>query len=223
MFSLWFVLAIAAAIADWAALYWDKPKVNYFTKPAVMIFLILWTLQETGWQSGFLWFGLALLFCLAGDVILLLPDRLFVGGLAAFLLGHICYLIGFNQQPAEPSAKMFLVVITVGLVAGYVFRLIRLRMISKIDRFEKAAVSVYGLVITFMLLSASLNLVNPNWSQGAAILATVGASLFFSSDSLLAFNRYVKKIPRGQLIVRVLYHLGQFGLIYGVLLWFLKI
>ncbi|NTV37448.1 MAG: hypothetical protein HGA53_10890, partial [Anaerolineaceae bacterium] len=155
MLSIWLILAAAAAVADWAALYWGKNTVNYFTKPAVMVFLILWTLQLTGWQGGFIWFGLALIACLIGDVLLLLPPRFFLSGLAAFMLGHICYLVGFNQQPAAPSSGMFLIVVTVGLVAGYVFRLIRLKMRTRVSRFEMLAISVYGLVITFMLLSAS--------------------------------------------------------------------
>src|SRR3974390_2534504 len=41
------------------------------------------------------WFVVALVFCLAGDVLLMVPRDLFVGGLAAFLLGHLCYVAGF--------------------------------------------------------------------------------------------------------------------------------
>jgi uncharacterized membrane protein YhhN len=43
----------------------------------------------------------------------------------------------------------------------------------------------------------------------------VGAVLFFVSDSLLAWNRFVTPLPRGSLLVIVAYHVGQMALIAG--------
>ena len=41
------------------------------------------------------WFVAALVCSLAGDVLLMLPTDRFVAGLAAFLVGHLCYVAGF--------------------------------------------------------------------------------------------------------------------------------
>ena len=48
-----------------------------------------------------------------------------------------------------------------------------------------------------------------------AALIALGAILFFTSDALLAWNRFVAPIARGKMLVIVAYHLGQMLLILG--------
>jgi uncharacterized membrane protein YhhN len=43
-------------------------------------------------------------------------------------------------------------------------------------------------------------------------LAVVGALLFFASDSLIAWNRFVVPLPWAPTAIIVTYHLGQWGL-----------
>ena len=48
------------------------------------------------------WFVAALVFSLAGDVLLMLPREQFVAGLSAFLVAHLCYIVGFwTDGPAR--------------------------------------------------------------------------------------------------------------------------
>ena len=94
MFTWLFFAAVAFAFLDWAST-WKGWKVRlYIAKPATLIFLILWTLQISGWQGHMLWFGLGLCFSLLGDIALLLSPRFFMVGLGSFLLAHIAYLVG---------------------------------------------------------------------------------------------------------------------------------
>ena len=44
------------------------------------------------------WFVAALVLCLIGDVFLMLPQDLFVFGLASFLLGHLAYIVGHARR-----------------------------------------------------------------------------------------------------------------------------
>ena len=53
------------------------------------------------------WFVAALVFSLAGDVLLMLPREQFVAGLAAFLVAHLCYIVGFWTD--GPALVPFLV------------------------------------------------------------------------------------------------------------------
>ena len=76
---------------------------------------------------------------------------------------------------------------------------------------------IYLLVICMMLFSSVLTLFRPDWILPAAGLAATGGILFFISDNLLVINRFIKPFPNARLWVRICYHLGQLGLITGVL------
>jgi hypothetical protein len=69
-----------------------------------------------------------------------------------------------------------------------------------------------------MVLTASRTLSNPAWVITHALLACLGALLFYLSDAVLAWNRFVSPVGRGHLIVMVMYHLGQIALVTGAAL-----
>lgn len=224
MFTLPLFIAGGFAFLDWAST-WKGWKIRlYIAKPATLLFLILWTLQQTGWQGGMLWFGIGLSLSLLGDIALMLGPRFFMVGLGAFLLAHAGYLIGFNQQPAPFTLGIFLVAIAVGLAASFVLRLIRpgIMGVPRGKRFL-TAVLLYGTTLTLMLLSALITLFRPDWQLTHAAFAAVGAALFFTSDSILAYDRFVRKLKHGQSYVHLTYHVGQACLIIGAMLHFLPL
>ena len=53
-----------------------------------------------------------------------------------------------------------------------------------------------------------------------AMLVSMGAFLFYISDIILAWNRFVTPIRNGRVINIAIYHLGQIALIIGVALQF---
>jgi uncharacterized membrane protein YhhN len=59
-----------------------------------------------------------------------------------------------------------------------------------------------------------------DWNTNAAALTGAGGILFFTSDLLLAFDRFVKPVRHGALIIMVTYHLAQIALVGGALLQF---
>jgi uncharacterized membrane protein YhhN len=224
MFTWLFFAAVGFAFLDWAST-WKGWKVRlYIAKPATLLLLILWTVQVSSWQGGMVWFGIGLCLSLAGDIALMLNPRFFMAGLGAFLLAHVAYLIGFNQVPAPFSFGIFMVAITVGLAASVVFRLIRpgIMCVPRGKRFL-TAVMLYGATLTLMLLSALITLFRPDWLVSHATLAAVGAALFFTSDSILAYDRFVRKLKHGQSYVHLTYHVGQMLLVIGAMLHFLAI
>jgi uncharacterized membrane protein YhhN len=167
-----------------------------------------------------MWFGLGVLFSLAGDVLLLWGDRFFLPGLFAFLLTHTFYIIGLNSIPPALSLWSLLLALVLALGSARILRRI-LAGIHASGRSRLAVpVAIYGLVITLMLLSALLTLSNLQWSAWASLLAAVGAFLICSSDVILAWNKFVKPINRGRLINISLYELGQILLVAGVVLQF---
>lgn len=224
MFTWPFFAAVAFAFLDWAST-WKGWKIRlYIAKPATLFFLILWVFLTTQLHGLMLWFGIGLGFSLIGDVALMLNPRFFMVGLGAFLLAHVSYLIGFNQQPVPLNFGVVMVALTVALAAFFVLRLIR-PGIMRVPRGKRFLTSVvfYGTTLALMLLSALITLFRPEWQPLHAIFVSVGAALFFSSDSILAYDRFVRKMKHGQSYVHLTYHVGQGCLIIGAMWHFLSL
>ena len=83
-------------------------------------------------------------------------------------------------------------------------------------------VRVYATVISLMLFSALMTLFRTDWASTPAYLVSLGAILFISSDMPLAWNKFVKPIWRGRLVLMIAYHLGQTALIAGTIGQFWK-
>lgn len=218
-----FFAAIAFAFLDWAST-WKGWKIRlYIAKPATLLFLILWTYQVTHWRGGMIWFGIALVFSLLGDIALMLNARYFMLGLASFLLAHLSFLIGFNQQPPPLTLGTILMAILVGISAARVLRTLKpgLMKVPRGKRFLTAVVS-YGLTLALMVFSALVTNFRTDWSILPSALCAGGAILFYISDTLLGYDRFVVKVKHGQSYVHLTYHLGQIGLVTGAMLHFLK-
>jgi len=223
LFTWAFFIAAGFAFLDWAST-WKGWKIRlYVAKPATMIFLILWTFQVTAWQGHMLWFGLALVFSLIGDVALMLNPRYFMAGVGAFFLAHAAYLIGFNQTPIPFTLGVILSAGLVIIAAIRVFQLIKPGVI-KIPRGKRflAAVTAYGATLSLMLFSALITLFKADWSLLAGVLAAIGGTLFFTSDTILAYDRFVRKLKHGQSYVHLTYHLAQGCIVSGAILHFLR-
>ena len=117
------VLAIAlavAALANWRAVARGQREIETLAKPAFMVLLIAlaWLMHADAVSYGqFLLAGLVL--SLIGDVLLLGDsDVHFLGGLVAFLLGHLAYIAAFRRVPGDGPIwiGVLLVVLAVGVV-----------------------------------------------------------------------------------------------------------
>jgi hypothetical protein len=73
-----------------------------------------------------------------------------------------------------------------------------------------------------MLLSAILTFYRVDWKPSASGLVSLGAILFYFSDIILAWNKFVKPVRNGRVMNMITYHLGQIALVSGVLLQFGK-
>lgn len=216
-------VAIAFAFLDWAST-WKGWKIRlYIAKPATLLFLIFWTVQVTQWQGGMIWFGIALVFSLIGDIALMLNPRYFMVGLGAFLMAHLSFLVGFNQQLPSLNIGTIAMAILVGVSAVFVLSALKpgVLRVPRGKRFLTAVVS-YGLTLALMVFSALTTFFRTEWSLVSAILVSVGAVLFYISDTTLGYDRFVRKLKHGQSYVHLTYHLGQIGLVTGAMLHFLN-
>ncbi len=217
MFVGGIVLALFCSTMDWLVVFTQKARLKYITKPLVMVILFLWLYLETNFRGFSLFFGFGIVFSLAGDIWLMLPGRFFLAGLFSFLLAHVSYIVGLNQTPLPFSLPSLAVVTLVVLAAISLFCKIRfgfMRMIGTLR--ARFPLALYGLGLIVMLLSGVSTLFRDAWDLSAAWMVTIGALLFFVSDSLLGFDRFVKPFHNARLLVRITYHLGQIILIAGI-------
>lgn len=211
------ILAFIFAALESLALWKGWRKLEYVAKPAVMVCLLIWLLTTAGMRGAPLWFEVGILFSLAGDVALLFIDRFFMLGLINFLMGHMAYLIGFNTPlPQTTTVWSIGLAVVIGLGSVRVLRRIVTSIRAKGQKRLVVPVIIYGTVITLMLLAAMLTLFRLEWNATAALLVSFGSALFYFSDILLAWHRFVSPIKNGRMLNIGMYHLAQIMIVIGV-------
>ena len=153
------------------------------------------------------WVMLALLLCLAGDVLLLFR-RAFVAGLVAFLVGHLAFVAAFAAllPPHGWPAALALTPLAASAAAA-------IWLSPSLGRM-RAPVLAYIAVITVMVWGA-LSVVAAG--NGPWFLAA-GALLFYLSDLTVAYDRFVRKAFAARTFGLPAYYLGQllFALTVGL-------
>lgn len=156
------------------------------------------------------WVAAGIVCSLIGDVLLMLPQNLFVAGLVAFLCGHACFIAAFlNDSGLAVRPSAWLACLLVGGANLYL-------LWPSIPPALHVPVAVYGLLLSSMGGLA----VARAWFHAAmadrlalpARRAALGGVLFMLSDSLLAWDRFHAALP-----LATLWILGS----YYAALWFI--
>ena len=199
-------MAIAGVIAvlDWWAVATDRRGIERWAKPAVMVFLIAAAVlipAESDWIRWWIVIGLA--FGLVGDV-LLYADR-FIPGAAAFLVGHLAYIVALVPIEHPLPAVAF------GLVIVGAFAISLGRCIVRGAWRQSPLLG--GIVVAYMItIGAVVVLAVGSWST----IAGIAALLFMASDTLLAWARFVGSAPGGRVAVMVTYQLAQAAFVLAI-------
>lgn len=212
-------VVVLVSVVEWFAAALNIQRVRYVTKPLSLLLLIVWFSINHGWEGQSFWFGLGLIGSLIGDIALLAKHRFFLTGLLGFLSAHLFYLIGFNPTLPPPRPAILLALAAVIGVAILIDR----RIVPGVEKLPKTRrlkipVRAYGIFISLMLLSAILTWFRPGWNPLTAGLVSLGAALFFASDTILATHQFVRPVRGRGLWVMCTYHLAQFAIVSGVLL-----
>jgi uncharacterized membrane protein YhhN len=185
----------------------SRRHVEYVCKPAAAAaFFATALVVDPTFADTRVWFCVALAWCLAGDVFLMLPRDAFVAGLAAFLVAQLCFALGFALHPSSTFALLVgiavVAVVAVPLAARFVGAL------RAAGHAQLAApVLAYVVAIGAMVACAI---------GSGVVVGIVGAGCFFVSDALIAETRFVGPRSWGPLTVIVTYHLALAGLVVSL-------
>lgn len=204
--------------------YHQQKLVLFLSKPLLMPILIAMYAMSTRIQTTFdkLITG-GLLFGWIGDIVLMFNNNdLFVFGLAAFLIGHILYIIAFannikkSNYKASGMNKFILALLPIFYLLVLYFYLFPHIVHSETNKPFLIPVSVYALTIVTMTLYALWRIGSSNKTSVALVIA--GAFTFVISDSLIAINKFVEPIPYANLFIMFTYCLAQLWIVTGSIL-----
>lgn len=155
---------------------------------------------------------LALIFSFFGDALLSLQfinSNFFIFGLLAFFCAHCFYIwLNLNKIGAKFSVSIFVAILPMLAWAIYLLRMAH----------EKAGglfipVCAYSAILCGLYYSAIVareKLSRTNWA-----ILFYGIVLFIASDSMIAINKFIIKMPFFDFAIMFTYILAQFMIVYA--------
>lgn len=151
-----------------------------------------------------------LIFGMIGDIVMnlrfVLPgdagQKAFLGGILAFLIGHILYLLALIPISIHLPASIIIgAILAVGLLT-YIFKTMEVKLAFKIF-----GVVYLSAIIIMTVMAIDIAIFNPT-SQ--SIVYAIGAVLFTASDIVLIFNTFSGKTVFSKRVLNLsLYYIGQ--------------
>lgn len=199
LYGLFFLFALAflAALPS----IWPYPGSSVIKViPILALATLLWR-HVPGLQGKLLFAGMLL--SGVGDVILNV-DRvgLFIPGLVAFLLAHLCYIaafateLRFTPKRAIPLAGLLVYALVIGC------------FLKDIPSDKLPPVMAYLFIITLMAMGSFL-------LREPTLLICIGAIAFMISDTIIAVNKFLVPIPQSTLINVSIYYAAQCMIVTG--------
>ncbi len=185
-----------AAIVNWYSRWKPNDRIELVSKPLATIGAIVVAALADGPDGATIVTIAALALCLLGDVALLPAVDRFVVGLAAFLLGHVAFIVMFVSRGLDrwPLAIVAIVgcALLLGTVAGPVV--------------SGAAKKGFGLPVrAYLVVISSMCVVG--WATGNWLIM-LGAMAFIISDTILGWGQFVAERTWMHLAIMVTYHIA---------------
>lgn len=194
----------------------------YISKVMLMPLLALYYHYYLKGAKGSKFIYLALFFSWLGDIFLMFPRDesshgkiLFILGLVSFLIGHINYIAHFYNEIRFKIKETIIVQKPYLLLPFFLFIILFLKVLYPTLGTMKIPVTIYGVVITSMMITAfnRKNIVN----IVSFYFTIIGAILFVFSDSCIAINLFYQPFELARMMIMITYILAQLIIIKGVL------
>ena len=211
---------ISTAVLHLISIQSDIADLNLYTKPLLMVFLLLYFLVNSSKTShpAYLVIVGALVFSWIGDMFLMFQSKnasFFIFGLGAFLVSHVFYIVGYRKSRNTASEKQ----LSKPRLARYTFflALICLSLIIVLQPHLGdllIPVVIYAATITYMAITSIHRF--GKTSTSSFWMVTIGALLFMFSDSTIALDKFVDPISNARLIIMTTYIAGQYFIVQGL-------
>ena len=183
-----------AALANWYSRWKLNAPVELISKPLTTLGAIAIAALAGGPRSATIVAIIALTLCLVGDVALLPAVDQFVVGLAAFLLGHVAFIVMFVQRGLDRWPMASVAVVGCALLLGT----------AAVPIVRGAATKGFGIPVrAYLVVISSMSVVG--WATGNWLIM-VGATAFIVSDSILGWGQFVAERTWMHLAIMVTYH-----------------
>jgi uncharacterized membrane protein YhhN len=216
-FTLFFIVVVIAEIISISNNI-AYPWLEFISKPLIIISLFAFVLVSTkGISSKFKnWILLALFFSWMGDLFLMLLEdhpEFFMYGLLSFLISHVFYILAFTTPVHKPLSipiyrRYPLSYIIPFGYSAYVFSVLKPGLGDM-----SIPVLIYIIVISVMLVIALNRYGKVN--NNSYLWIVLGAFLFVTSDSILAFNKFHNEIEFSRYYIMITYMFAQFFIVNG--------
>lgn len=212
--ALWLLGGLTAAI--YLAMMWpglgelDGARfwIELATKPVPLLCMIIWV-ARTGRGPYHRWLLAGLVFAMIGDTILVFRggDTSFVLGLAANLITHVLYAIGFTRD--HRRWHPFRLAVYLAWVGGLF--IVLLPGLGGM----RWPVAAYCLAIGLMMWRAAARVGHTGAPTRPELAAAIGAALFGLCDTFIAIDRFAAPSPWFSYPVMTCYWLGQLGIAWS--------
>ena len=205
------IAAAVLAVGDWLAVQFRLYRLEYVLKPATLALLVAAASVSALDTQLKPWVVAALALGLLGDVGLMLSsgrtDPPFLAGLAAFLLGHVAYIIAFTRLGLRGLDVLAGVLVVAGIAGLALPAVLRGAARSAGREFALLVAAYAGVLASMTVLGVGTG----------CVAVAIGAVLFLSSDTMIARERFVAPIANGRLLIIVSYHAAQILILIGLI------
>jgi uncharacterized membrane protein YhhN len=185
-----------AAITNWYSRVKVNDRIERISKPLTTIGAIAIAALADGPRSATIVAVVALVLCLIGDVALLPAVDQFVVGLAAFLLGHIAFIVMFALRGFDRWTVSGVAIVGVAALLGT----------AAVPIVRGASAKGLGIPVrAYLVVISSMCVLG--WATGNWLIM-VGATAFIVSDSILGWGQFVAERRWMHLAIMVSYHVA---------------
>lgn len=215
---IWLYIYLMAGLADIAMIVQSQDPLRYFTKPLILFSLTCYFFSiSTVIRNSLLRKSVAaaLLFSLAGDILGLFP-LLFLYGMGAYMIAHICYIIAFKLTQDHKFnlykvnfISMFLYNLPIYILAALLYFLIH----SRLNQLHTPVI-IHILVMVMMVSTARERFKRTSLLSFTQVF--LGALLLMVSESILALHLFFRPVPNVEVLVMGSYILAQLLIVMGI-------
>ena len=185
-----------AALTNWYSRWRPNDRLELFSKPLTTTGAIAVAALAGGPTTATIVAVVALTLCLVGDVALLPAVDRFVVGLAAFLLGHVAFIVMFVERGLDGRRLAGVAIVGCALLLGT----------AAVPIIRGATAKGFGMPVrAYLVVISSMCIVG--WSTGNWLIV-VGATAFIVSDSILGWGQFVAERRWMHLAIMVTYHVA---------------